>query len=494
MSDKETTTIQVKSNDQVSEEEIVVEDNAAKFLREREGQYDDITPEEEAKIVKKVDWILIPWLTVLATMGAVDKQSLGTAAIYGFRDDNNLTTSQYSWLGSILFIGSLAGMWPVSYLFQVLRLGKLLATMSLLWSAMTLLLCACKGFKGLMVLRFLMGVAECAIVPGCTLMVGRFYLKKEQGVRLAVVFAFLSSVINGFLSWLAGNFGNAISKWKYIYIMVGSISFTWGIVMFFFLPDTPMNAKFLSDREKYIITRRVMTNNTGMETNKWKWYQAREALTDVKMYIIFFFNIGINILNGGLSVFTAIIINNLGFDAKESSLMSIPTGVIATIATISFNFLCKKFPNRRCLIGIILLIFPIIGAILLYSINKVGGSVGPQLLGLYLLYFYFAPYVIFISLSQANTAGNTKKSCVYSFNYLGYAAGAVAGGKSYDSGFDGGFVAMIVALAFCMSMFGTYWVVVKAQNRHRARDLETTQTIEALDLTDKEQKTFVYTN
>ena len=40
-----------------------------------------------------------------ATMAAVDKVQLGTAALYDFLEDNNLTGSEYSWLGSILSVG-----------------------------------------------------------------------------------------------------------------------------------------------------------------------------------------------------------------------------------------------------------------------------------------------------------------------------------------------------------------------------------------------------
>lgn len=489
-------------------------DLAAMFIADRQDKYPPMTEEDEKKILKKIDYILVPSLLFLATLGAVDKVSMSTAAIYGFRTDNHLTTPEYSWLGSIIFIGCLVGMWPMSVALQKFRLGKVLAISSICWSALTLLLCACHNFVGLLIVRFLMGIFECVIVPGCTLVVGRFYLKHEQGVRLAIIFASLSSVINGFLSFLVGHFGDELPKWKYLYIMVGAISFTYGCFMFVFLPDSPMNAKFLNDQQKFYWTKRIVKNSTGVANQEWKWYQVREAFLDPKTYIIFFFNIGINIPNGGLNTFSAIIINNLGFTAMKSSLMSIPTGVISALSSIFFNYLCTRNPNKRSIIGIISLVFPVIGAIILYAVYVTKPtSVGPQLLGLYLLYFYFAPYVIFISLAQANTAGGTKKSAVYSFNYLGYAVGAVCGGKSYDSGFDGGFIAMLVALVFCMAMFVVYWIIVLAQNKQKLAALEsdpegiepiksefasklakTEEPIEELlDLTDREQKNFLYT-
>lgn len=40
-----------------------------------------------------------------ATLGAVDKVAISTAAIYGLKDDLHLVGQQYSWAGSILSIG-----------------------------------------------------------------------------------------------------------------------------------------------------------------------------------------------------------------------------------------------------------------------------------------------------------------------------------------------------------------------------------------------------
>ena len=481
-------------------------DKSALFVKERESLYPPMLKEDEKKLLRKLDFCLVPMLFFTATLGAVDKVSLSTAAIYGLKKDTHLSGQQYSWLGSILYIGSLVGMWPMSFVMQRQRLGKVLACVSTIWSILTLLHCACHNFGGLAALRFLMGFMECAIVPGCTLSITRFYLKREQGPRLSFVFAFVSSIINGFLSWLVGYFDNNIQKWKYLYIIIGSISFVWSVFIIFFLPDSPMNARFLSDKEKYHVTKRVISNSTGVETNDWKWGHVLEAFCDIKIYLIFLFNIGINIPNGGLSTFNTIIINNLGFNAMESSLMSMPTGTIATIITVLATTACTYLENWRCLVAIVNLIFPLVGSGILYGIDR--NNVAAQLAGLYLLYFYFAPYVILISLAQANTAGNTKKTTAYSINYLGYCAGAIIGPQTFRSNqapkYTGGFVAMMVAYCVCILIVCCYWVVCIRENMNKeqkpAQDIECQQEEKSphmsegiFDFTDKQQRAFRYT-
>jgi hypothetical protein len=67
-----------------------------------------------------------------------------------------------------------------------------------------------------------------------------------------------------------------------------------------YLPDTPMNAWFLTEQEKFYAISRQAENKTGIVNKTWKREQAVEAVADPKTWIIFLFNIAINVPNGGL--------------------------------------------------------------------------------------------------------------------------------------------------------------------------------------------------
>ncbi|KAI5300531.1 hypothetical protein KEM55_006765 [Ascosphaera atra] len=60
-------------------------DAAAAFLATH-GGLDPLSPEEEKKMLRKIDWCLLPMLLITATLGATDKVALSTAAIYGLED------------------------------------------------------------------------------------------------------------------------------------------------------------------------------------------------------------------------------------------------------------------------------------------------------------------------------------------------------------------------------------------------------------------------
>ncbi|KAL4948856.1 fungal-specific transcription factor domain-containing protein [Aspergillus filifer] len=427
-------------------------DEAAQYLAHNAG-HEPLSPEEERKMLRKTDWILLPMLFMTATLGAVDKVAISTAAIYGLETDLHLVGQQYSWAGSILSIG----------------------------------------------VRCL----EAIIVPSISLIVAGFYTKTEQPPRNALVFAAASSIVNGFLSWAVGHIPSSapLSIWQYLFLITGSVSTLWSIIAFIYLPDSPMNAFFLTEREKYHTVQRLAENKTGITNRQWKWDQALEAIIDPKTWILFFFNIAINIPNGGLTTFSGIIINNLGFSAVNTSLLNMPTGVMSTLSAFVFSWVAAKWSNRRCLVTMIASCVPAIGAIIVYTLPRT--NIGGQMVGIYLLYTYFGPYVVGISMAQANTAGNTKKTVQYSILYIGYAVGNLIGPQTFRANqapaYTGGFVAMLVCYCVCVALIGAYWAIAVILNRRRVDGVAVEgEVYEDLadafaDKTDFQQKGFRYT-
>lgn len=153
-----------------------------------------------------------------------------------------------------------------------------------------------------------------------------------------------------------------------------------------------MNARFLNDDEKYYATQRLADNRTGIadKDRSWKWKQAIEAILDVKVWLIFLYNIAVNIPNGGLLTFGSIIIKGLGFDALESSLLTMPFGVFATFSAWVFSYIAAKWHNRRTIVSSIALLFPLLGTALMYGLPK--SMIPAQMVGLYLAYLYWRKY------------------------------------------------------------------------------------------------------
>jgi len=124
-----------------------------------------VDPEEERRIVRKIDWIIIPMIAVNYVFFYIDKTTLSYAALYGIRDDLKLVGTQYSWLSSIFYFGFMAWAFPTNFLMQKFPLGKYLGANIMLWGAFLMLQAACSSFATLAVLRFLSGAAEACSDP-----------------------------------------------------------------------------------------------------------------------------------------------------------------------------------------------------------------------------------------------------------------------------------------------------------------------------------------
>jgi ACS family allantoate permease-like MFS transporter len=65
---------------------------------------DAYTTKEWTRLRWKLDMRLVPLLWFNVTLGAMDKVTTATAALYGFRADTGLTGDRYSWVGSAFYV------------------------------------------------------------------------------------------------------------------------------------------------------------------------------------------------------------------------------------------------------------------------------------------------------------------------------------------------------------------------------------------------------
>lgn len=67
----------------------------------------------------------------------------------------------------------------------------------------------------------------------------------------------------------------------------GLLTVAYSAIVLWLIPDSPMEAKFLSDREKVIATERLRANQMGIAARKWRWDHVKETALDVKTYLWF---------------------------------------------------------------------------------------------------------------------------------------------------------------------------------------------------------------
>jgi MFS family permease len=202
--------------------------------------------------------------------------------------------------------------------------------------------------------RTFLGAFEASINPGTMLLFSMYYSRSEQPLRMGVWIgsAGLGYVIAGIASFGIGHIHSAIASWRLLYIIWGAITVAWGIVLMIMLPGSPLTTRFLSEGERMMVVAKVRNSGMGVENKTFKWTQFREAMADLKTWLLFLFAVASNSPNGGLtsvssfflvapscgyealltmSQFQGLIIRGMGFSTLRTTLIQMPSGAVQLV-------------------------------------------------------------------------------------------------------------------------------------------------------------------
>lgn len=381
-----------------------------------------------AATYRKVDWRVSALLCGVYFLQFIDKSLLNYAAVMGIKKYLKPNSNQFSDLGTILYVAYIVGEPVNAYLFQKLPAAKLLGGNIFCWGVVILGHAFSKNYASLMVVRALLGFFEACVAPGCILITGMWFNKKQQLRRTCwwTCQAGVSTIFGGLLSFAFQHVkGTSLASWQIFYLVMGIITIFFGAVVVFVMPDSPVAAKFLSENEKVAILENIRMNQTGTETKEWKWNQVKELLLhDSLTWLMLALTLLLMIPTGAVLTFSVTMIANIGFTSQHAALMQMPLGVSTIFAISIGTYLCAHFNgNHRNLIFISMLIPAIIGYIVLItSHNKIG-----QLLAVYLINVGTCVITMIYSWNSANTAGYTKRVLRSCLTMVAFAVGALIG-------------------------------------------------------------------
>ncbi|KAH7245288.1 major facilitator superfamily domain-containing protein [Fusarium tricinctum] len=393
------------------------------------------------KVLKRIDLCLMPLLLVSYTLQFLDKQSLNFASIMGIIDDLDLVGSRYSWCSSAFYFGYLCFSYPASFLMVRLPLGKYLTASSFAWAIILCCHATVQTFPGLLVARFFLGVAEASISPGFSLITGMWYTREEQPFRHGIWFLgnAIATMLGGLLAYGIAQIGGPLAAWRWLFIIFGLITLVWAIVLAIFLPDTPENARFLTEQQRIDAVDRIRNNQTGMKNNNFKWEQVREVIKDPNVLLLMVFQLTFSIPNGAHTTFSSLVMAGFGFNRLQVYLLNMPMGAILAFFALGSTYLCSRYSGYRTIIGACLSLISLTGSLLV----RYGPNQGSQLFGLWIFVAFAAGFPISLSMVASNVAGFTKKSVASAMMFMAYTAGNIIGpflffpseAPEYSSGF-----------------------------------------------------------
>ncbi|KAI5286137.1 hypothetical protein KEM54_000033 [Ascosphaera aggregata] len=444
-----------------------------RLIRENEETDVEIDSDVDAalarSVVRKIDYWLIPLLFVTYNFNFMDKTILSSASVFGLREDTGLHGEQYSWVSSIFYFGYMGWTYPTSILIQKLPIGKYIGYNTIFWGAVVACTAACTNYGGLLVVRFLLGVAEATITPAFVYLTSMWYTRNEIPSRTGIWFSgnSLGGLISNFLAYGVGHITHPLTAWQWLYIILGVGTFIWSFALIFLLPDTVEDAKFLNEAEKQCCLSRVVIAGTGKTHNKFYWSQAMECIKDPKTFLCFSISLLTQIPNSGTQNFGNLVLKGFGFTSLQTTLVITPSSVITFSTILVTGWAAGHYKNIATYLIICCIIFPVVGSAIIYA----DPSKGVKLFAYYLLSTGPAGLPLVLSIVGVNYKGSTKKMTMTAIMFLAYCAGNISGPHFFKPSeaphYPTAFRAILICYSFAIVVTVLLRVTIILQNRRR---------------------------
>ncbi|KAJ5126795.1 hypothetical protein N7448_007574 [Penicillium atrosanguineum] len=463
---------------------------------------------EGAQVLRILDWRIMPILYVTYVIQFLDKLSLNYASAYSLNADLGLEGQRYSWVAAIYNFGYLFWAIPSNLMIQKLPVAKYMGGMLLVWSVIVIAHVGAKNYAGILILRFLLGMAEAGVSPCMMIITSMFYKRGEQPLRMAIWLSAngMATMVGALLGFGLGHaHSTVLHSWKLIFLTIGLLNFVTGCVFLAVMPDSPASARFLTHRQRVVAVRRVAENMIGVKTREIKLGQAFENLYDLKVLCYAGIGIACGVINGGVSNFSSALIKGFGFSGINATLLQLPTGAFEAVIVPICGLVATYVPNSRCIVLAVISLIPLAG---LLGIRFTDLDHRWTLVGCtWLQYIIGAPVIVCWNLLSTNVAGHTKRAVANGMWFTLYAAGNVAGANIFFSREAPRYYSALTGLLVCyagiivlsaVAYLGMRWENARrdaaaAESVDASEDVTSQAIVDGFkDMTDMESKHFRY--
>ncbi|KAL2850209.1 major facilitator superfamily domain-containing protein [Aspergillus pseudoustus] len=479
------------------------------------------TPKESRRLNRKLYANLILLVCVINLMLFIDKATLGQAVFLGILDDLHISDANYNNLNTLFYTGYIIGQLPAQRLIQRLPMSKYVSATIFIWAVLIFAHCGATSYGSLIPLRLLLGFVESGMVPALEMTMGMFFVPHELHAMqplfwISCVGAPIPSGLLGYaLLWSKAS----VAPWKLFMITTGGLTLLLAVFSWFWYPDNPAKARFLSPKERLQVISRVRNATRGsIEQKKFKKYQFYEALRDPISWLFALAAFALMLANN-LSFQQSLILLSLGVGNLGSTLVTVAGGGFAVACAIVASLLMRLFPGYSAWWSTLWVLPAIAGSIGMVALPW--GRTIPLLACLLIAGNTFAnTYITSLVWTSSSATGYTKKLTRNTMFMISYGVSNIISPQMWKSGgprYYGTWIAQIV-VSFCVTPLALHVVRIILKKRNKEREVwiadqaalgnfgdgvvdsldaegnvvQKKVDISVLDLTDLENKFFIY--
>lgn len=422
----------------------------------------------DQKIAQSRWYRLIPVAFITYSLAYLDRANFGFAAAGEMAKDLNITAATSSLLGSLFFLGYFFFQIPGAHYAANKSAKKLIFWSLILWGGLAMVTGMISNITLLIIIRFMLGVVESAVMPSMLILLSRWFTKKERSK--ANTFLILGNPAT--ILWMSILSGYLIKSvgWRWMFIWEGLPAVIWAFFWWRLVDDKPKHAKWLTDQEKDTLEEMLQKEQQGIKPvkNYAAAFKSKAVLLLCLQYALW--SIGVY---GFVMWLPSIIKAAPNMDIVKTGWLSAIPYVFAIIGMFTASYFSDKTLNRKAFVWPFLLIAAIAfyGSYLLGTTNFWASFILLVIAGTAM----YAPYGPFFAIIPEILPGNVTAGAIALINSLG-ALGSFAGSYlvGYLNGTTGGFGASYIFMAgsLLLSALITIIAVKKDEDIRPAMELK----------------------
>lgn len=215
-------------------------------------QHKNLT-EPQQRVINKLFKRLIVFLFVLFVFSFLDRINIGFAGLT-MGKDIGLTSTMFGLAATLFYATYVIFGIPSNIMLGIVGARRWIATIMVLWGIASTATMFATGPTSLYVLRMLVGIAEAGFLPGILVYLTYWfpaYFRARANalfmIAMPVTMAF-GSLASGYILGMDGILD--LKGWQWLFLLEGFPSVILGVLLWFYLDDSPKKAKWLTQEDK----------------------------------------------------------------------------------------------------------------------------------------------------------------------------------------------------------------------------------------------------
>ncbi len=419
------------------------------------GTPEQLTVEEQRATVVQIGLRILPLIFVGYVIAYLDRVNISYAQL-GMGAELGVTAAAYGFVAAIFFVAYFIFEVPSNLLMRRFGARIWIARIMVTWGLVTIATGFANDVPTLLVLRFLLGVAEAGFFPGMVLYLTQWFRNRDRSVALGwlVLAQPVSFIIGGLVGGVildnADWFG--LSGWRWLLILTGVPAVLMGIVTLVLLPNSPRTARWLAPHRATWLTAEL-DEEQGPEQSHGIRHQL-SALRERRVLHLAAIYLAISTGGYGFTFFLPLIVKqiNPGYSSTNIGFTAALPFVCAAIL-ILLNARWSRRPGERRWHVIVPVAVAAAGLIIVIAFR---GQPAVALVGLCLagigVYAYLPPFwsIATTGISRAHAAVGI--AVVNSIGNIGGFVGPYLVGQGAGSSATAGLITPIVALFIAVGL------------------------------------------